>query len=103
MASELSAAALPAELTIEQAAAARLALQASLERAGGSGPFEVDASGVRNVDTSALAVLLDLNRAALARGRSVEIRHAPAKLTQLAALYGVGELLGLAAPAAASH
>jgi phospholipid transport system transporter-binding protein len=57
----------------------------------------VDASALSEFDTSALSVLLDLQRRALARGVTMEVRQAPPKLRQLAALYGVDGLLGLSA------
>ncbi|MBC7717816.1 MAG: STAS domain-containing protein, partial [Pseudorhodobacter sp.] len=44
-------------------------------------------------DSSALAVLLECQRLAQASGRSFAVRGAPAKLAQLAQLYGMDELL----------
>ena len=44
-------------------------------------------------DSSALAVLLACRRAALAAGKQFSVDSLPAKLVQLAALYGVGQLM----------
>lgn len=53
----------------------------------------LDATGLARFDTSLLAVLLECRRIAQASGRSFTLRHAPAKLRELAALYGVDGLL----------
>ena len=80
---------LPETLTLAQAASALQALTAD----GGSGV--VDASALREFDTSALALLLQARRLAQARGRRFAV-HAPSpKLVQLARLYGVAGLLDL--------
>ena len=52
----------------------------------------------RQFDSSALAVLLECRREALALGKTFAVAGMPARLRELAALYGVGELLA-AAPA----
>ena len=80
---------LPPTLTVEQAAAALRALPAD----GSAGL--IDASALREFDSSALALLLEARRQAQAGGRAFEVHGAPPKLTQLARLYGVAELLGL--------
>jgi phospholipid transport system transporter-binding protein len=86
---------LPQTLTLEVAGAALQTMQAS---AGGD-TLAIDASALQVFDTAALAVLLQALRQAQAKGRSFSVRGAPPKLTQLAQLYGVAELLGLdAAP-----
>lgn len=59
----------------------------------GEGPVLVEASDLRHFDSSALAVVLDLRRQALAQGRTLELVSAPPRLRELAALYGVDELL----------
>lgn len=63
----------------------------------GQGPLQVQAARLAQFDSSALAALLRLRRLALAAGRPFEVRGAPPRLVQLARLYGVGPLLGLAA------
>jgi phospholipid transport system transporter-binding protein len=47
------------------------------------------------LDSAAVALLLDCQRQALARGKTLRVTGAPAKLGQLARLYGVEALLGL--------
>lgn len=44
-------------------------------------------------DSSALAVLLACRRSALAAGKQFSVNSLPAKLAQLAALYGVAQLM----------
>ena len=87
--------ALPATLTLAQASAAAAGLRIELERVAPGAAWEVDASALSEFDTSALAVLLELQRAARARGAELAVAAPPAKLRQLAALYGVDALLGL--------
>ena len=91
---------LPATATLEQAADLALLLPAAV--AEGSGPLQVDASALQDFDTSAIALLLQARRLAQAAGRGFEVSGAPPKLTELARLYGVEELLSLASPAPAS-
>jgi len=63
----------------------------------------IDAGGLQNFDSSVLAVLLECRRLAQASGRSFAMRGAPPRLSQLARLHGVHELLDLdVEPAAAS-
>ena len=59
----------------------------------GDGPVLVDASDLTRFDSSALAVVLDLRRQALAQGRTLELMSPSGRLMELAALYGVDELL----------
>ncbi len=82
---------LPATLTFDQAAAALAALPAD------GSACAIDAGALREFDSSALALLLQARRLAQAAGHGFEVRAAPPKLRQLAQLYGVHELLGLAA------
>ena len=91
---------LPDTATIDETAALAQTLPASV--AEGSGPLVVDASELRRFDTSAIALLLQARRLATAAGRGFEVTGAPAKLAELARLYGVEELLSLAPPAAAT-
>ena len=53
----------------------------------------VDASNLQQFDSSALAVLLECQRAADAWGKPFALRNAPPKLEALARLYGVDVLL----------
>ncbi len=82
---------LPADATLEHAAALAAGLPAALAR--GDGVFSVDASALQNYDTSTIALLLQARRAAQAAGRGFAVSGAPPQLLQLAALYGVAELL----------
>jgi phospholipid transport system transporter-binding protein len=54
----------------------------------------VDLSGVTDVDSSALSLLLEWRREAIRNGREILYRNLPASLKSLADLYGVTELLG---------
>ncbi|HSB49261.1 MAG TPA: STAS domain-containing protein [Burkholderiales bacterium] len=53
----------------------------------------VDLSGVTEVDSSALSLLLEWRREAARNGREVRYRNLPASMKSLAELYGVTELL----------
>ena len=88
---------LPAELThVHAPACVRMLAQALRSEAG---PQAVaDASGLRSFDSSALAVLLECRREALAQGKSFAVSRMSPKLRDLAALYGVAELLPEAGP-----
>jgi phospholipid transport system transporter-binding protein len=68
--------------------------RAAIER----GDTEFDLSGVARCDSSAVAVLLEWQRAARARGAELKVSSLPAGLVSLAKVYGVADLL----PAAAS-
>jgi phospholipid transport system transporter-binding protein len=84
---------LPAAATLEHAAELALTLPAAV--AGGSGPLRVDAAALTAFDTSTIALLMQARRLASAAGRGFEVVGAPAKLAELARLYGVEELLSL--------
>lgn len=89
---------LPDTVTMDDAAA--LAARLPDEVRAGSGPLRVDASALTAYDSAAITLLLELRRTAEAAGRSFEVAGAPAKLVELARLYGVDELLS-PAPASA--
>lgn len=92
MSAELSPARLPERLTLEQAVPAMALLSAALQQQ--SGPEAVlDASGLRECDTSAVAVLLELRRVLQRGGKTLRIQQGPQRLRDLVALYGVQELL----------
>ncbi|AEG91898.1 STAS domain-containing protein [Ramlibacter tataouinensis] len=93
---------LPAALTHAQAAACSRMLAQAVRSEPGSAAV-ADASALERFDSSALAVLLECRREALALGKSFSVSQLPARLRALAALYGVAELLPAApggAPAA---
>jgi len=85
---------LPAIATLDEAAALAATLPAAIAN-GGSAAVHIDLSALQSFDTSALALLLQARRLARAAGRRVEITGAPAKLAELAQLYGVEGLLSL--------
>jgi phospholipid transport system transporter-binding protein len=87
---------LPAELTHAGAAACCRMLAQALRSEPGQQAV-ADASALRQFDSSALAVLLECRREALALGKSFAVSHLHPRLRALAALYGVGELLPEAA------
>jgi phospholipid transport system transporter-binding protein len=82
---------LPANVTMEQASAALRDIEAALAQGG---DLAVDASGMSELDTSAIALLLHARRLARARGVGFTLTGAPEKLRALAGLYGVESLLG---------
>ena len=83
---------LPARLTHEQAGAcARMLVQAL--RVQPESAVVADAGPLAQFDSSALAVLLECRREALVLGKSFSVSRLPARLRELATLYGVAELL----------
>lgn len=94
---------LPAEASIVQAQALEREVDAAVAAADADG-LQVDASALTDFDTSAIALLLHVQRAARARGLPLQLIGAPPKLHDLARLYGVEELLppGPPVPAAAT-
>jgi phospholipid transport system transporter-binding protein len=63
-----------------------------------AGDLQIDLSDVRAVDSAAVALLLDWQRAAQARGAALSFGGVPAGIHSLARLYGVTALLGLREP-----
>jgi phospholipid transport system transporter-binding protein len=53
----------------------------------------IDFSGITDIDSSAVALLLEWRRQALARRKSLEFVNLPANLMALAELYGVADLI----------
>lgn len=56
----------------------------------------VDASVLNQFDSSALAILLECRRQALAAGKTFSVHQAPDRLLQLANVYGVAALISAA-------
>ena len=83
---------LPQELTQPQANACLHSLVQEMASLPGLEAV-VDASPLNRFDSSALAVLLEFRRAALAKGKRFSTQGLPKRLSDLAALYGVLELL----------
>ena len=82
---------LPAALTHDGAldTVRVLNAQAALQPDG----IVIDASALTRFDSSALAVLLACRRQATAVGKTFAVQGLPASVSQLAALYGVAELI----------
>ena len=98
------AAVLPLPSSVDHTSAVEFvkALPARVEamRQKSASALVVDASGLEFFDSSALAVLLECRRQALASGQVFSVSGAPVRLMQLAALYGVAALFPAANPAA---
>jgi phospholipid transport system transporter-binding protein len=86
--------ALPPELTHRQARATLQQLLAALAAATGDEAC-VDARALRVFDSSALAVLLECRRTALAAGRRFAVQGLPPGLAGMAGLYGVQDLVSI--------
>ncbi|WP_026437137.1 STAS domain-containing protein [Acidovorax sp. JHL-9] len=86
---------LPSELTHRQASGCLRMLVQGLQALKGS-EVVVDASALAVFDSSALAVLLECRREALADRKAFVVRGLPAALVGMAGLYGVDELLQVA-------
>ncbi len=89
---------LPPRLTADEAASVLKQLPQAVQ-ASPENTWVVDASQLQAFDSAALAVLLACQRAARAKGKTLELRHAPPKLMALAKLYGVDVLWPHAAAA----
>ena len=85
---------LPDTLTLGEARDTLRMLSQALQR-DGDATLTVDAGSLRHFDTAALAVLLECRRLAKAWGKGFAVQGAPAKLADLARLYGLEELLAL--------
>lgn len=83
---------LPKELTQSQATACLRTLVEGL-RSLTESHVVVDASALSRFDSAALAVLLSFRRETLAAGKRFSIFGLPARLSDLATLYGIAELL----------
>jgi phospholipid transport system transporter-binding protein len=86
--------ALPARITMSDARATLAQLRGEPLLQAADAPV-IDASALADLDTAAIAVLLDCRRQAQAAGKTLQVVGAPAKLAQLATLYGVADLLAL--------
>ena len=82
--------ALPSSLTLPNATAALAQLRQSI--GGHREAIVIEAGALTQLDSSAIAVLLQCRREALAQGLSLRLNNPPAKLLDLMRLYGVAEL-----------
>ena len=83
---------LPERLTLEQAAATLAQLQEAVLRQS-HGDVILDGAALRQCDSSAVAVLLELRRVLQAKGRTLRLHNSPQRLRDLVSLYGVQTLL----------
>ncbi len=90
---------LPETATLEQAAGLLVQIDAALAASPGATGLLIDASALKDFDTSAVALLLEAQRRGKRAGVGVQLVGLPPKLLELASLYGVDELLSVA-PAA---
>ena len=88
----MSARALPGELTQAQASACLRGLATGVNSTTAL-VVVVDASGLFRFDSAALAVLLELRRQSLAIGKRFAVQGLPARLRNLAMLYGIADLV----------
>ena len=89
--------ALPADLTLDTASAVRRQALAALGETSvaQSTPWVVDAGALQTFDSAALALLLELRRAA--PQEALEVNAIPPRLRDLAQAYGLEFLFGPAA------
>jgi len=83
---------LPERMTLEQAVPALAQLRSALQAQPGP-VAQLDASALRECDSSAVAVLLELRRELHQQGTVLQLQNAPQRLRDLVTLYGVQELL----------
>lgn len=83
---------LPERLTLEQAVSALGQLGAVLRQSSATA-VRLDAGALRECDTSAVAVLLELRRELQQQGKTLVLDNSPQRLRDLVMLYGVQELL----------
>ena len=84
---------LPATLTLKEAGAVAGSLEQEIGRMPPGSELNLDAADLQNFDTGAIAVVLQGMRAAAGRNVQLSLKAVPEKLSRLAALYGVSELL----------
>jgi phospholipid transport system transporter-binding protein len=83
--------ALPEKLTQDQARACLEQYKQRMTKE--SARVVIDATALQQFDSSALAVLLELRRECVRLGKSLVIQSLPQRLTDLARLYGIDNLL----------
>ena len=87
---------LPTAVTMQRASGVLAELVPLLRHAPGP-VVAIDASGVQEVDTSCIALLLQCHRVVQARGLRLAVQGVPSQLAALMSLYGVAELFNLPA------
>jgi len=83
---------LPETLVHHTASACLADLQQAVSAETGES-VTVDAAALVRFDSTALAVLLALRRASQQTGKTLKLLNMPSRLTDLATLYGIAELL----------
>jgi phospholipid transport system transporter-binding protein len=83
---------LPESITNSTAVACLAGLGPALE-VDSAAAVLVDAAGLSQFDSAALAVLLELRRKALRLNKTLLLKNLPTRLQDLARLYGITELL----------
>ena len=83
---------LPERLTLQESVKELARLERAVSQQAGSA-VSLDASAMKVFDTSAVAVLLELRKRALAQGKTFTVTQWPERLRDLVGLYGVSELL----------
>jgi phospholipid transport system transporter-binding protein len=81
------------KIKLANAQAELLKLRAGLAQAGKGQAVELDAAALELFDSSALAVLLDAQRTALAHDQKLSIKNLRPGLQSLVRVYGLSELL----------
>ena len=91
---------LPAKITHAEAEAVGAALSQAVRQnptgsgaGSGAGKLVLQAAALQQFDSSALAAILACRRQLAAQGLGLEMQNAPARLHDLAQLYGVDQLL----------
>jgi len=90
---------LPARVRLDDASAVWDGLSASLRaeaaqvRSAAGAEVQINASDLQQFDSAVLSVLLSAARLCVAEGVKLQVEQVPAKLQELARVYGVGELL----------
>jgi phospholipid transport system transporter-binding protein len=82
---------LPTQLTQAEAKACLRELKMALPAQAAA--VVVDAGALVRFDSAALAVLLELRRQSLSTAKTFAVARMPTRLADLAALYGIGDLL----------
>ncbi len=83
---------LPESITQASAVACLDALSNTLTQEVGS-DVVLDAANLTRFDSAALAVMLEMRRRVLPMGKQFAVKDVPQRLQDLAALYGIAELL----------
>ncbi len=91
----MPATALPERLTLAEAVPTLERLDGQLAQQPAP-TVVLDAASLREFDSSALAVLLELRRRLQSQGKTLKVEGWPRRLQDLAGLYGVQELLASA-------